>query len=124
MVVRNAEEAEYVYHAAMFLRGAMKMSFGQDATPGLPPPVLRLYAHGIYENLPCQIRDFTWNLDSDMDYIETTIKDGKGDDIDIRIPVMNMFVFSLQSTYSPKSVRENFSVEDYLSGKLRSQGYV
>ena len=124
MIVRNKEEAEYVYHAAMFMRAAMKMSFGQDDNPGMPPPVLRLYAHGIYQNLPCQIRDFTWNLDSDIDYAETTIKDGQGRDIDIRVPVMNMFVFSLQSTYSPKSVREKFSVKDYLAGNIRNQGYV
>ena len=130
MIVRNAEEAEYVYHAAMFMRAAMKMSFGQDDIPGMPPPVLRLYAHGIYKNLPVQIRDFTWNLDSDIDYVETWIKsgqmltDGTPEEIKIRVPVTNMFVFSLQSTYSPKSVRENFGVKDYLDGKIRNQGYV
>ena len=133
MIVRNREEAEYVYHAAMFMRAAMKMSFGQDDTPGMPPPVLRLYAHGIYENLPVQIRDFTWNLDSDIDYVESTIKSGEmynlsggegSDEITIRVPVQNHFVFSLQSTYSPKSVRENFGVQDYLDGKIRNKGYV
>lgn len=131
MIVRNREEAEYVYHAAMFMRAAMKMSFGQDETPGMPPPVLRLYAHGIYHNLPVQIRDFTWNLDSDIDYVETWIKSGEksrqsndADEIKIRVPVTNMFVFSLQSTYSPQSVREKFGVQDYLDGKIRNQGYV
>ena len=142
MIVRNAEEAEYVYHAAMFMRAAMKMSFGQDETPGMPPPVLRLYAHGIYHNLPVQIRDFTWNLDSDIDYIETEIRsglekqmfsnykdfgertEGANGKITVRVPVMNMFVFSLQSTFSPQSVRENFGVQDYLDGKIRNKGYV
>ena len=117
MLVRNEEEAAYVYNASLFLRSAMKMTFGQDRDPGMPPPVLRFYSHGIYENVPCVIRDFTWNLDSDIDYIETR-------DSVMRIPVQNMFVLSLSTTYSPENVRENFSVEDYLKGKLRSEGYV
>ena len=131
MIVRSEEEAEYVYHGATFMRAAMKMSFGQDDIPGMPPPVLRLYAHGIYENLPVQVRDFTWNLDSDIDYIETTIRSGEksrqansADEITIRVPVQNHFVFSLQTTYSPQSVRENFGVQDYLDGKIRNKGYV
>ena len=117
MLVRNEEEALYIYNASLFLRSAMKMTFGQDRDPGMPPPVLRFYSHGIYENVPCVIRDFTWNLDSDIDYIETR-------DSGMRIPVQNMFVLSLSTTYSPENVRENFSVEDYLKGKLRSEGYV
>jgi hypothetical protein len=28
------------------------------------------------------------------------------------------------STYSPKSIRENFTVDEYLRGNLRGKGYV
>ena len=122
MLVRNEEEALYIYNASLFLRSAMKMTFGQDANPGMPPPVLRFYSHGIYENVPCMIRDFTWNLDSDIDYVE--IEDPKNKKKIMRIPVMNMFVLSLTTTYSPKSIRENFSVQEYLKGNLKDQGYV
>jgi len=123
MIVRNAEEAEYVYNAGLFLRGAMKMTFGQDEDPGMPPPVLRFYSHGIYENVPCVIRDFTWNLDADIDYVETTIgSDNKKHKI--RVPVYNIFVLSISTTYSPKDVREKFSVNEYLKGNLRNEGYV
>jgi hypothetical protein len=122
MLVRSEEEALYVYNASLFLRAGMKMTFGQDDTPGMPPPVLRFYSHGIYENVPCMIRDFTWNLDSDIDYVE--IKDPEIPKNIIRIPVMNMFVLSLITTYSPKSIREKFSVKQYLAGNLKDQGYV
>jgi len=120
MIVRSAEEAEYVYKAALFIRTVMKMSWLRDDDPGMPPPILRFYAHGIYENVPCVIRDFTWNLDSDIDYLE--IEEGKNKGM--RIPVHNMFVLSLSTTYAPKDVRENFSVKDYLKGNLKDQGYV
>ena len=116
MLVRSEAEAEYVNNAALWLRSTMKMEWANDDNPGQPPPILRFNAHGIYENVPCVIRDFTWNLDSDIDYVETAGG--------MRVPVMNTFVLSLSVTYSPKSIRENFSVKDYLAGKLKDQGYV
>jgi len=119
MIVRSEEEALYVYNAAVWIRSTMKMQWANDTDPGMPPPILRFNSHGIYKNIPCVVRDFTWNLDSDIDYIEIETAGG-----DIRVPVMNMFVMSLSVTYSPKDVRENFSVKDYLTGKIRNKGYV
>ena len=122
MIVRSEEEALYVYNAAVWIRSTMKMSWMQDDNPGMPPPILRFNAHGVYENIPCVIRDFTWNLDSDIDYVE--IPDPTNNKKIMRIPVTNMFVLSLSVTYSPKSIRENFSVKDYLAGNLKDKGYV
>lgn len=115
MLVRSEEEAEYVNNAARWLRSTMKMEWANDKNPGQPPPILRFFGHGIYDNVPCVIRDFTWNLDSDIDYIETN---------GMRVPVMNTFVISLSVSHSPKGIRENFSVKDYLSGNLKDKGYV
>jgi hypothetical protein len=139
MIVRSKEEAEYVFRAATWLRSTMKMSWMKDDNPGMPPPILRFNAHGIYENVPCVIRDFTWNLDSDIDYVEIPdptksqlhsveslqrqVALGRLDKM-IRVPVSNMFVLTLAVTYSPKSIREKFSVKDYLNGSLKDQGYV
>ena len=139
MIVRSEEEALYVYNAAVWLRGTMKMSWMNDKRPGMPPPILRYNAHGIYENVPCVCRGFTWNLDSDIDYVEIPdptknqnlnleslqrqVALGRLDRM-IRVPVTNMFVLELAVTYSPKSIRENFSVKDYLSGNLKDKGYV
>ena len=120
MIVRSVEEADYVYNASLFIRSVMKMQWLKDDDPGMPPPVLRFYAHGIYENVPCIIRDFTWNLDSDLDYLEIKTGKNKG----MRIPVHNMFVLSLSTTYAPKDIRDKFSVKDYLKGNLRKEGYV
>ena len=116
VIVRSTSEAQTVLQMANFLRGALKMDFGmQSDNAGLPPPILRLDAHGIYKNVPVLIRDFTWNLDSDIDYVETN---------GARVPVQNMFVMSLTTTYSPKNVRKNFNMQDYLSGNLANKGYV
>ena len=136
MIVRDIAEAEYVYRASVWIRSTMKMSWLQDDNPGKPPPILRFNAHGIYEDVPCVIRDFTWNLDSDIDYLEIpdptpfwfNPKDERGQFLKklkiIRVPVTNMFVLTLQVTHSPKSIREHFSVKDYLKGNLKNKGYV
>jgi len=120
MIVRSTEEANYVYNAALWIRGMMKMQWLKDEDPGMPPPILRFYAHGIYENVPCIIRDFTWNLDSDIDYVEIIPDPVKRPKKIMR----NMFVMTIATTYSPQDIRDKFSVNDYLSGSLRNEGYV
>jgi len=118
IIIRSEEEARTVLAMGQFFRGALKMNFGKfEENPGLPPPVLRFYAHGIYTNVPVLIRDFTWNLDQDVDYITL---EGTGE----RVPVQQTFVLSLTTTYSPKNVRENFTMRDFLSGNLKSKGYI
>ena len=124
MIVRSVEEAEYVFRAATWIRSTMKMSWMKDKNPGMPPPILRFNAHGIYEDVPCVIRDFTWNLDSDIDYVEIQDPTSNNRSKIMRVPVSNMFVLTLAVTYSPKSIREKFSVKDYLSGNLKDKGYV
>jgi hypothetical protein len=116
IVIENEEQARHILNAMQFFRGAMKMNFGKnDPNKGLPPPVLRFTAHGVYTNVPVLIRDFTYNLDADVDYIEVD---------DFRLPVVSTFVLSMTTTYSPKNVRENFTLDAYLSGNLRGSGYV
>ena len=119
IVIDNADEARTNLDAKQFFRGAMKKNNGkEDKSRGLPPPVLRFTANGVYQKVPVLIRDFTYNMDADVDYIEV-------DDGEIyRLPVVSTFVLSLTTTYSPKNVRDNFTMDRYLSGNLRSNGYV
>lgn len=126
IVIENEVQARTVLMGMNFFRGAMKMTFGKfEANRGLPPPVLRFYANNVYKNVPVLIRDFTYNMDADVDYIEFTDGAGEFSSGDTyRLPVVSNFVLSLTTTYSPKNVRENFTLNKYLSGKLRSQGYV
>ncbi len=132
ILIENEEQAKHILRALDFFRGSMKMRFGKkDTDRGLPPPVLRFNAHGIYQNVPVVITDFTYNLDADVSYIEidnpktsnsTNRQNTSGEKI--RMPVSGTFVFSLMSTYSPKSIRENFTLDEYLKGNLRGKGYV
>lgn len=159
ILIENEDQAYHILRALDFFRGSMKMRFGKlDNDRGLPPPVLRFNAHGIFQNVPVVLTDFTYNLDADVSYIEienkgksaadaTTMRSlgqrtgNAADDVmtaagrlssgntntsneTIRMPVNGTFVFSLLATYSPKSIRENFTLDAYLKGNLRGKGYV
>jgi hypothetical protein len=164
ILIENEDQAYHILRALDFFRGSMKMRFGKlDNDRGLPPPVLRFNAHGIFQNVPVVLTDFTYNLDADVSYIEIENKgksasggnkyDAFGDVLKriehrpvedgvmtaegrlrsgntntsnetIRMPVNGTFVFSLLATYSPKSIRENFTLDAYLKGNLRGKGYV
>lgn len=116
MPVRDVEEVQTIVDMADFFRGALKMGFGRsDPQAGFPPPVLKLYAYGIYTNVPVVITDFTWNLDSDVDYIDNGT---------FKIPVVSNFSMSLQTTYGADKVRNDFSLQAYATGQLRNKGYV
>ena len=56
-----------------FFRSATKMFYGQDAQRGAPPPLVYLFGMGQYQfnNQPCVIKTFTYNLPADVDYVRT-----------------------------------------------------
>ena len=71
ILIENEDQAYHILRALDFFRGSMKMRFGKlDNDRGLPPPVLRFNAHGIFQNVPVVLTDFTYNLDADVSYIE------------------------------------------------------
>ena len=116
IVVRNADEATSVLLGSNFFRAAMKMSFGKnDPNAGLPPPIIRFNAYGVYQNVPLLIRDFVWNFDADVDYVEAG---------SFRMPVTSTFVIGAVTTYGTRNVRDNFTLEAYNQGRLRNRGYV
>lgn len=116
VIVRNGAEVESVLQGSQLLRAAMKMSFGlRDGDAGLPPPVLHFHAYGVYKSVPVVVKDFTWNFDNDVDYVEYG---------SVRMPKISNFVMSLSTTYGTKQVREQFSLADYAGGKLSKLGYI
>lgn len=67
----NLEEANYMLATMHFLRSATKMFYGQDKERGMPPPILFLTGLGEYQfdNHPCALTMFQYNLPTDVDYI-------------------------------------------------------
>lgn len=70
---QDTQEAEYLLAVIHFFKSATKMFYGKDSQRGAPPPLVYLYGLGQYQfnNHPCVVQTFNYNLPSDVDYIRT-----------------------------------------------------
>ena len=73
---QDTTEAEYLLAVIHFLKSASKMFYGQDAQRGSPPPLLYLTGLGEYQfnESPCVISEFNYNLPPDVNYIRARSK--------------------------------------------------
>ena len=75
-------EAEYLLACIHFLKSASKMFYGQDAERGSPPPLLYLTGLGEYQfnESPCVVTEFNYNLPNDVNYIRARSRHINRDD--------------------------------------------
>jgi hypothetical protein len=68
---QDSTEADYLLATIHFLRSCTKMFYGQDKQRGTPPPLVFLSGLGDFQfnEHPCVIKQFNYNLPSDVDYI-------------------------------------------------------
>jgi hypothetical protein len=68
---QDTVEAEYLLACIHFLKSCSKMFYGQDAQRGSPPPLIYLTGLGEYQfnEAPCAITEFNYNLPPDVNYI-------------------------------------------------------
>ena len=69
---QDSTEAKYMLAVIHFFRSVTKMFYGQDLKyRGTPPPLVYLSGFGQYQfnNHPCLVSNFTYNLPNDVDYI-------------------------------------------------------
>jgi len=77
---QNTAQANYLLAVIHFFRSATKMFYGQDAQRGAPPPLVFMSGLGQYQfnNHPCVIAEFTYNLPDDVDYIRASVINNVG----------------------------------------------
>jgi hypothetical protein len=72
---QNTAQANYLLAVIHFFRSATKMFYGAtDPNRGSPPPLVFMSGLGQYQfnNHPCLITEFTYNLPDDVDYIRAS----------------------------------------------------
>lgn len=70
---QDSAEADYLLATIHFFRSCTKMFYGQDDDRGAPPPLVFLTGLGEFQfnEHPCVIQQFNYNLPSDVDYIRS-----------------------------------------------------
>jgi hypothetical protein len=73
---QDTAEAEYLLAVIHFFRSVTKMFYGQDPIRGTPPPLVFLSGLGEfqYNQHPCVVAQFNYNLPQDIDYIRARSK--------------------------------------------------
>lgn len=68
---QDTREASYLLAVIHFFRSVTKMFYGQDSEAGTPPPLVYLSGLGQYQfnNHPCVVTNFSYNLPNEVDYI-------------------------------------------------------
>jgi hypothetical protein len=68
---QSTAEANYLLAVIQFFKSVTKMFYGQDAERGAPPPLTYLTGLGEYQfnEHPCVVAQFNYNLPADVDYI-------------------------------------------------------
>jgi hypothetical protein len=78
---QDTAEANYVLAVIHFFRSVTKMFYGQDpAYRGSPPPLVFLDGYGKYQfnQHPCVVASFQYNLPGDVDYIRADTANSAG----------------------------------------------
>ena len=120
---QNQAEAEYLLAVLTFGKIATKMFFGDSKTlTGNPPPIVHLYGHGTYQwnRVPVVIKNFQYNLPSEVDYIAVM----KNSRPVARVPtVIDNISFTVAPVYSRKQMT-TYGYEQFASGALIEQGFI
>ena len=68
---QSTVEAEYLLAVIHFFKSVTKMFYGRDPQSGTPPPLVYLTGLGEFQfnEHPCVVQSFTYDLPADVDYI-------------------------------------------------------
>lgn len=118
--VQNEKEGKVWLGVVHLLRGLTKMRWGSDANAGSPPPVCRLEAYGDFmlRNVPVVISNFKFDLPDNVDYMAV-----KGEYKNTLVPTVSTLNVTLNVMYSRREMQD-YSVDSWLQGNLRGQGYL
>ena len=115
------EEAKYTAAALHFLKSCMKSDFGIQAgdRAGTPPPILKFSCYGTVhaKNVPVVLRNFTYTLPEDTDYVEVNI----GNEL-VSVPTLVLVAAELTTQLTPKRIKDDFNIRSFASGTLLKGG--
>lgn len=77
---QDTNDANYLLAVIHFFRSVTKMFYGKDQMRGSPPPVVYLTGLGEYQfnEHPCLVQQFSYNLPADVDYIRAGSPNNSG----------------------------------------------
>lgn len=121
---QSEKEARYMVACTQFFKGVLKGDFGEQTrstSSGTPPPVLKLSSYGSHQfkNTPVVLRAFNYTLAEDFDYVSFESEVGTQ-----TVPTNILVSLSFTPQYPPTTVRKEFNIDDYRSGRAGGRGFI
>jgi hypothetical protein len=138
---QNAKEAYYMLAVLHFFRVATKSYFGVQTynKSGTPPPTVLFSYLGdyVFSNVPVVIKTFDYTLPADVDYVPiNTSKFSVGNITGAPVtgqttkqgwsyvPTHLNVSLVLDTQYTPYTIRQEFNLDKFRTGKLIDQGWI
>jgi hypothetical protein len=114
--VQNGAEAAMYLATVHLLKSLTKMTFGEDALPGAPPPVCRLNAYGKYmiQNVPVVINSYRIDLPNDVDYFTLGKNNLDPTYQTAMVPVSSTIAITCYPLYSRNELSQ-FTLDNYIN---------
>ena len=121
--VQNDYDAIIWLATVRLLSALTKMSFGNDANAGSPPPVCRLDAYGEYnlKNIPVAITSFKHDFPDDVDFY--SLPESSQPFGSASVPTRTTLTVNCKPMYSRAEMQAS-SVTGYLNGTYKGKGYL
>lgn len=121
---QSENEAKHMVACMQFFQGVLKGDFGEQTratSSGTPPPVLRLSSYGSHQfrNTPVILRAYNYTLAEDFDYVTVDTPTGSQ-----TVPTNILVSLSFSPQYPPTTVRKEFNINDYRSGRAGGRGFI
>jgi hypothetical protein len=138
---QSNDEALYLLAVLHFFRSVTKSYFGINPynKAGTPPPTLVFNYLGDYQfnNVPVVIKDFSYTLPADIDYVPVNTVDNLAysDNLGISlvagknggytwVPTHLTAQLEMDTQYIPIKLRNEFNLGEFRQGKLINKGYI
>jgi len=122
--IETPVEARYWLGALHYLRAITKMSYGETAEAGSPPPIVKLNGYGdhVFKDVSVLISSFNVDLQQDVDYIKANTIQGSQETY---VPTRSTITVTLMPVYSRKKI-ETFSLDKFVKGEYlgSTEGFI
>lgn len=140
---QNIKEAYYMLSVLHFFRTVTKSYFGLQtyAKSGSPPPVLLFSYLGdyLFSNVPVLIKTFDYTLPADLDYVPVNTSSFAPGNVTLSgedptttttkkgwtyVPTHLTVNITMDTQYTPYTLRQDFNLDKFRTGKLIDQGWI
>tara|TARA_B100000929_G_scaffold291163_1_gene288557 strand:+ start:6382 stop:6993 length:612 start_codon:yes stop_codon:yes gene_type:complete len=117
---QTQSEARYLLAVMQFFKSVLKPYFGtSNERAGTPPGIILFNYLGNQQfyDVPVILKDYTYTLEPDVDYVYV-------ETFETYVPTKVNISIALETYYNPRTLRNNFDLDEFREGRLYKGGFI